>query len=102
MTTLQRFAVVVGFVGCLLSIASFAHLDSSKSRVAFDNNGYPADISVQLWLDDAIEGRLMRATCTIDHCESEPTLIDKGRHHVRLRVLIGDQASPITVTTIQR
>jgi hypothetical protein len=105
MTTVQRFAVVVGFVGCLVSIASFAqlaHLDSSKSRVAFDNNGYPANISVQLWLDDAIEGRLMRATCTIDHCETEPTLIDRGRHQMRLRVLIGDQASAFTVTTIRR
>jgi hypothetical protein len=45
---------------------------------------------------------LIHATCAIDHCETAPMLIDKGRHRIRLRVFVGDQASPFTVTTIER
>jgi hypothetical protein len=101
MTIARKCALVVGFVGCVMSMASLGHIDS-RSRVAFDNHGYPPDIGVELWLDDGIDVKLTRATCTIDHCETEPLLIDKGRHRIRLRVLIDDQASPFTETTIQR
>lgn len=104
MTSLRMWVVVVGLAGCIIAVALFVHVDSRRagSRLAFDNHGYPPSIGVELWLDDATEGKLMRATCTIDRCETEPMFIDKGRHQVRLRVVVNDQASAFTATTIER
>lgn len=99
MNTLGKGAVVVGCAGFVISIAWLAHVDS-KVRLAFDNNGYPPDIGVQLWLDDAFEE--LHATCTIDHCETTPMVMGKGRHQIRLRVLVDNQTSPFTVMTIER
>ena len=101
MHTLRKCAAVVGFAGFVISAASFAHVDS-KVRLAFDNNGYPPDIGVQLWLDDAFEEQVTRATCTIDHCETTPMVMSKGRHQIRLRVLVDNKTSPFTVMTIER
>ena len=103
MVTAHKYVIVIGFVGCVVSLAAFAVMNPSDSRVAFDNNGYPPNIGVQLWLDDAPdEGRLLRATCVADSCESEPIRIPKGRHRLRVRVLVGEQWSPFAVTTIER
>jgi hypothetical protein len=96
-----RKAAILGIAACVVWIAWLAHVDTT-TRLAFDDNGYPPEIRVELWLDDAIEGELMRATCTPSHCETAPMLMDKGRHRIRLRVLIDGHASPFTETTIER
>lgn len=101
MNSLRKCAVVVGFAGCVIGTASFAHVDA-KVRVAFDNNSYPPDIGVQLWLDDTFQEQVARATCTIDHCETTPMVMGKGRHQIRLRVLVDNSVSPFTVMTVER
>jgi hypothetical protein len=101
MTAGQSCAIAVAIAVCLISIASSARVDSNV-RLAFHNNGYPPDIGVQVWVDDAFEDKVTRATCTVDHCETTPMVMKRGRHRIRVRVLIGDQASPYTETTIER
>jgi 5,10-methenyltetrahydromethanopterin hydrogenase len=96
-----RSAAIIGVIACVVWIAWLARKDTTI-RLAFDNRGYPPGIVVQFWLDDATEGALIHATCTIDHCETAPMLMDKGGHRIRLRVLVDGQASAFTVTTIER
>jgi hypothetical protein len=100
-TSCLRRAAIIGVIACVVWIAWLARKDTTI-RLAFDNRGYPPEVIVEFWLDQAIEGALIDATCTIDHCETAPMLIDKGRHRIRLRVLVGGQASPFTETTIER
>jgi hypothetical protein len=96
---MRKYIVVMGFAGCVISIASVA--DAPEYHVVFDNNGYPPSIGVQMWLDDTTFVE-MNATCAIDSCETEPTLIPNGRHRLRLRVVVDNQLSPFTTNTIER
>lgn len=96
-----RQSAIIGMAACAVWFAWFARVDDT-TRLAFDNRGYPPEILVQLWLDSAVDGELIRATCTFSQCETAPMLIDRGRHHLRLRVIVAGQASPFTVTTIDR
>ena len=100
MRCLQKFAII-GVAGCVVWLAWLAHVDNTI-ELAFENHGYPWRCRVEMWLDNEIDGQVIRATCTPSHCETEPMLMEKGQHRIRLRVLIDDHASPFTVTTIER
>jgi hypothetical protein len=101
MDTLRKSVIIAGFAVCGMSIATFI-LGEFNTRLAFDNTGYPPNIGVELWVDDVFKDKVTRATCTIDHCETAPMVITKGRHRIRLRVLVADQFSAFTETTIER
>jgi len=100
MRRLRKFAVL-GVAACVVWLAWLAHVDDTIT-LAFDNHEYPPEFLVQMWLDNAIDGQWIHANCTPTHCETAPMLMDKGRHRIRLRVVIDDQASPFIVTTIER
>ena len=100
-TRCLRRAAILGVIASVVWIAWLARTETTV-RLAFDNRGYPPEVIVQFWLDDAAEGALIHARCAIDHCETAAMLISKGRHRIRLRVLVGDQASPFFLTTIER
>jgi hypothetical protein len=73
------------------------------TRLAFDNHDYPEHLIAQVWVDNATEeGYVVDAHCTPDHCETAPLMMGKGRHTVRLRVVIGDRMSGFTETTVDR
>ena len=97
----MRRAAIIGVIACVVWIAWLARTDTTI-RLAFDNRGYAPEVVVQFWLDDATEGALIHATCAVDRCETAAMLIGKGRHRIQLRVLVGDEASPFTMTTFDR
>jgi hypothetical protein len=101
MGTLRKSVVIVGFAGGVMSMATFM-LGDSKARLAFDNTHYPSNIGVELWVDDVFADKVTAATCTIDRCETAPMALDRGRHRIRLRVVIDHQVSAFTEMTVER
>lgn len=83
-------------------IAATATAQQIPTRLAFDNHGYPEQLIVQVWIDDGIEGYVVDAHCTRDHCETAPLMMQKGRHAIQLRVIIGDRMSAFTEATVDR
>jgi len=100
MKLIKGFAII-GLAACVVWIAWLARKDTTI-RIAFDNRGYPPELVVQLKLDDAADFAYVHARCTPIGCQTDPMLMDNGRHRLVLRVLIGSHASVFTETTIER
>jgi hypothetical protein len=74
-----------------------------KLRLAFEDHAYPAFVHVRVWFDDNETSQTVMAQCTDSGCRTEPLDIPRGRHRVRLQVVVGDgNASAITETTLER
>jgi hypothetical protein len=97
---LRRLALLAGAAG-IVWIAWMARVEITR-RLAFDNRGYPEHLLVRLWLDDASQGTVLGATCTRDGCETAPIVMTKGRHRIRLQVIVNNQPSTITETVVAR
>jgi hypothetical protein len=72
-----------------------------ETRLAFDNHDYPEHLIAQVWVDNE-EAYVVDAHCAPDHCETAPLMMRRGRHTIRLRVVIGDRMSAFTDTTVDR
>jgi hypothetical protein len=97
---MRRLGVMV-VIAVALVIASLGWTQSSITRLAFDNSGYPNNVHVHFWLDDGTE-QTLDASCALDGCQTEPVSIAKGRHRIRLQVIVDGRTSPITETTVER
>jgi hypothetical protein len=88
-------------IAVALLIASLGWTRSSITRLAFDNSGYPNHVHIHFWLDDGAK-QTLDASCAPAGCQTEPVSIAKGRHQVRLQVIVDGRTSPITETTVER
>jgi hypothetical protein len=96
----MRRLVVIIVIAVVLVIASLGWTRSSITRLAFDNAGYPNHMHVNFWLDDGIK-QTLQASCSPNSCQTAPVSIAKGRHRVRLQVIVDGRMSPITETTVE-